>query len=184
MKSKLILLSTFYVFALVFSACCGEDKLPYYDFSSISLLYPEGEEISENGSFTLLISEEEVEYLAIAPTLNLGLINKAYALSCPSDGDNGRKYSVVNVEITSDADFDADHAAGTSLKDIFTAEKWDSDVGDYIQVRLDQYEDQNSVYKLKLDERPTLSVEHHFTITLTKDNGEIISATTNTINWL
>lgn len=37
--------------------------------------------------------------------------------------------------------------------------------------------------ELILQERPTLSKEHVFTLSITKSNGETLSASTEKINW-
>ena len=70
------------------------------------------------------------------------------------------------------------------LSDVFIAREWREQEGIYLERPLNLVEDQNSITDVHLTTRPSLETQHQFTFTLTKENGEVVTGTTDTITWL
>jgi hypothetical protein len=112
----------------------------------------------------------------------------------PNDLPNALSVDFVSVDITSNADFDAGHLAGSSLGDIVMFNAWSfkpyidsgytSNDGCWIwelvseltpaQLTLLEYQDGPTLW---IQTAPTLSKTHTFTVTMTADDGRVFSDT-------
>jgi hypothetical protein len=130
--------------------------------------------------------------------------NRTRSLPCDSNGTPlyvlyASNVDPVAINVTSDADYDNDHPAGSSLNDIFTlcgrSNQTYIDGGYietdecYIEKNLSEITAEDLIFStsgshysvgiagLRLDALPTLSKVHNFTITVTFERGKVFSET-------
>lgn len=184
MLRKLCILATTYLVLLLVDGCrqCP-DILPYYDYHSILLHYPDGTSMGVNQSFRMVVGYDDMEYLSMQSP---GLLHHALATQpCPENGEVGPKYEITKVEITSNAPWDDEHPAGASLLDVIRVAHYERATLVYQTLLSDpQGLTYANMYGLQLRiYSPTTSQVHQFTISVTKSNGEQLSAESTTIAW-
>ena len=184
MKQRAIVLSIF-IFSLFFEACqCPDVRFPYHDFTSLIISYPNGMnvDLSEDLEFYL----EDSNKVFLARNFGFKFINSSFAFSqCPTDGNNGRKFDVVNFNIKSDSDFNNTNLKNTSLNDLFYTTIYNSSTFEHDTILISDIkkEDLNNIYYLNLKENPSMSKKHVFYIELLKSNGDFINKETEIITW-
>ncbi|GAA0189027.1 hypothetical protein GCM10009122_48580 [Fulvivirga kasyanovii] len=198
MIKKAVLMVLLYHFtAITITSCtCPDDVLPFYDFKTVKLSYPLGTEVYDSSFFVIEIAMDSIDFLASETKFNGlgGLISSAQATSCPDDGEDGRKYEIVNVEIVSNQDWDEVHLAGSSLKDLAYYGNWDSQAQKYTYEEpfseklkhkfwTNVFVHFNSHMILKFP-RPSKSPDQILTIKFTKANGEVVKVDSEEIRWL
>jgi len=175
LRKTTFLLSLMAAFSL-FHGCggpCADVDFPYYDFEFISIEIVQ--KTSKNNPIMVFqLTDEQRTNLAVQRT-SFSFIQSAYARSCLQNGDEGRKYPVTFIDITSDAAFDSLHPAGSSLNGIFeagdgkgTSMMPDTANADYF----------NGVNHLGLLQNPVPNQKHTFSFTLTKSNGQQVTGFT------
>ena len=140
--------------------------------------------ISLNDKLLLNIDFAEIEYLATrTPFVGFGGWAFAGVEDCPK-GYRGEKYPVVNIRISSNSDYNENYLSGTYLTDFIQVRvilngRWDwgflknfSFENNYIDKRF-----------ILIEERPTISKTHTFTVEFEKSNGEIVSRISQEISW-
>lgn len=184
------LLFTFKLLAilLVVDACLKcDDVLPYFDFQEMSFHYRNGKEIYVEQDFVLIVSLDDVSYLANVKN-NFSLIPSAVATEpCPRNGYDGIKHPLDSIRIVSHANWDSTHQAGSHLNDLFYVEQWwDYDGESHISLPSNQgipiVENKSTVFQIRTS--PTEDLKHVFQLTYYKSNGEIVEGTTDTITWV
>lgn len=189
MNRKSLIALVVYPCLLIFSACwCDDIEFDYYDFSDLQFYYTEGTEIASDKHLLFSINDKEFEYLATNTQMNFGLISTTLATQpCPTNGHLGRKFLVTDIDIVSNADFDATHPAGTSLKDILEFGTFNLDTeGNYDFSPMSSITEEatyNTLNYFRIAQRPD-SPTHQFSITVTKSNGTQTTGTTADITWL
>ena len=164
------------------SNCFCDPVPPYVDFSEIEV-HTLDSELGHGDS--LIFYVEPKEPLFISQRISQAIsFPQAFATSCPHPGDQGMKFPVESMIITSNQDFDSTHKAGQNLNDLFligTYTDWapvnDSLLNSNI-VNFGWYEVQ-----LLLTHSPSLGADHTFRIELSKSNQEIIVGSSEKITW-
>lgn len=123
----------------------------------------------------------------LAAGLNFSFISSAHACSGGGYSDS-RDVSVlnkmVNIDIQSDADFDASHAAGDSLAAQFNISYIDSDgLAVYLPLATFVETDRETPlnFSLHLAAAPDENSQHEFTVTVTTDSGETYARQTSAV---
>ncbi|MEQ8474053.1 MAG: hypothetical protein RIC35_22845 [Marinoscillum sp.] len=179
MNKVILLLISYFGIALVTSCLSCPDVNAFYDFASLEAEYPNGTSISENQDFILILNELEISYLA--DHRKFSLLTPAHATQeCEGAGYLGKKFKIEEIIITSDADWDESHPAGTPLNDVILFgsniqySQYLSDVDDFGEF------DRNHYFKFTA---PTLDTAHTFHIQVRKTNGTSVPITTNLVSW-
>jgi hypothetical protein len=116
MKKKLFALLFFSGLAGLFEACFCGDTLPFYDYHKLQVTYRPYPKATDSIQ-AFYIAPDSIEYLS--SVYQTVLTTPAFGTSCPSDGDSGPKFSVTNLEIFADKDFNDTLQAGASLISLF-----------------------------------------------------------------
>jgi hypothetical protein len=126
---------------------------------------------------------EDLSYTACNNNFS-GLITGAYAIDC-DHGWGGEKYPISDFKVSSDADFDETHPAGSSLNDlVIVLASLDIHTEAHQKLNdadLNAYSNAWAVMYIK--QRPTASKLHHLTISFQKSNSTAMSATSDVITW-
>lgn len=179
MKSKISITIAAIFLTQFISSCCKEVK--YYDFTQMTIQLSSNT-LQPNERLAINLVATDVEYLS-SNFMELGF-GTALAFDC-DDGWGGMKYPFQKIEITSSADFNADHLAGEDLLDLFLIRRFVGN-GEFEFVNsndLDLQKLAGQDIELALDEAPEMASTHTFKISLTKSNGEVIIVETGAINW-
>lgn len=195
--TKILSVLCFYFFLLVIDGCvncrCPDNVLAFFDFQKLnqevnSTSLSEFEQLEINMSFDSISYLAQLEY----PCWNLGLINTAAACSCIAEGENGLKFPISQLSVTSDQAMNGSLPAGSSLDSSFYFVELDYENNEISKTLLidfdvtttNQLNWEGARFQLKTVNRPEgLGVPHIFRIDLTKSNGEIISTQTPSITW-
>ncbi len=121
----LIILAGVYIFPLLLHSCVCEERLTYCHTIDTLALTP----LDNAGSSPVAIPQRGVIAKALVLRLKVrdntdicyhrsGWINAAYAMKKNCDADEYVDVP-VDISITSNADFDAEHKAGTELRSLF-----------------------------------------------------------------
>lgn len=116
MNKKAFSLLFFGILLGLFEAClCGPYK-PYFDYQTLEIQ----KRTFVKGSDTLQafnVIPNDISFIASVyqPTLSTA----AFGLSCPMNGEAGAKFSMTNIEIFADRDFNDTLSVGQSLSSIF-----------------------------------------------------------------
>jgi len=171
--------------------CDCKDAPPYYDIQGFTTQNYKIIGIDDKGRFIYekLLSTDSVNATKFKLTVqaivnyygqinlprllpNNLFINRTFACSCAGPGHLGTDEEIQNIIIKSNADFKAGYLAGDTLNDFF-----DIISHGKIQSSLNQYLLSNpqqapEAFGLVLNQNPTLSLEHTFTIHYYQTNGE------------
>lgn len=191
MYKKLALL-VFAYYALNLISCA--DKCPsihaLMDFESFQV-YPDMLDVVKGDTLRLNIAISEVLYVEEPSTnFEFNWFPQLYAEDCEYAGQQGWRNEIEQIEITSDADFDAQHPAGTLLNDLFFVYFDDYGIDTYLP--LTQC-DHNYFFYLSLEAEksyfgilttPTLSQTHHFTFKAVKENEKEYSDVSPGVVWM
>ena len=139
----------------VLDACrCDEVEKPYYDFNHLMIT----ESVKEDSNTRIFYLQDE-DRVFLASRASFQLIGSAYATQpCPTDGDDGRKFQVTAMEVTSDAAFDEDHPAGGSLNDLFAGVYYSNTTSDNVTDLLANITSTyfiNIIRRLEMEANPT-----------------------------
>jgi len=180
MKKKIITLVFLYSFFNLFNYCkCPPER--YFDYKSLEVKV-EKTFISFNDRLMLRVGIAEIEYLADNTTY-IGFGNYAYATSVCEPGYDGEKYHIVNISVFSNSDFDDNYLAETELTDLIKVYGANSNE-EYVLWYLKEFSISNiNPWYLYIEERPTISKKHTFTIKFEKSNGEIVSGISQEVIW-
>ena len=180
MEKKVLLLVFLFSFLNLFNYCkCPPER--YFDYKSL-IVKAEKTFISSNDRLMLRIGIAEIEYL-VKSTNYVGFGGYAYATSVCNKGYDGEKYPIVKIYVSSNSDFNDNYLAGNELIDLIKVYGRNSN-GDYIFGYLKDFsiKDINPWY-LYIEERPTISKKHTFTIKFEKSNGEIVYGISPEVLW-
>lgn len=108
--------------------------------------------------------------------------DEAAALSC-DDGWGGMKYPIKSIEIVSNNDFDSTHPAAASLNDLFRLRTYDNRSSFTDDPIPTSGELSVKVLVIISTARPNMSMNHVFTIKITKSNDEIVIVETPSFEW-
>lgn len=195
--TKILSVISIYFFLLVIDGCvncnCPDNVLAYFDFQKLA------QEVnntspSEFDQLEINMSFDSISYLAQLrnPCLSLGLMNTATACSCNEPGDNGLKFPLAQIKVTSDQAMSGSLPAGFSLDSTFYIIELDYQNNQVSKTLLIDFEIattdwlnwEGAKFQLKTANPPEdLGIPHIFKIEFTKSNGEIISSETPPITW-
>ena len=179
MNKKTLVIILFLNFLCVFNSCeCPPER--YFDYKKLDVT-TEKTFIPLNDRLLLHIDFAEVEYLVAAPRVGVG--GYAYATSVCEKGYDGEKYPVVNIRIYSNSDFNNNYLAGNDLTDLIKINvvRDGKYVLDFLKnCQIDRYTNTGFLF---IEERPTISKKHSFTVEFEKSNGEIVSGISQEIIW-
>lgn len=189
MKSKVSILIMAFVAAIVVNACrCPEVEYPYHDFASLEFSYQNSTNNDtvyvQNDTLSFWLNDAEITYVASTPSFSL--IPMAYATQpCPTDGEFGRKYDVVSIEVYSDQDYDAAHPAGTLLNDFVLGNKYNSETfeQEFFQLNTLLQEDMNNLSHLKILKPENSNVNPTYTVKFIKSDSNGVEGETLPIIW-
>ena len=181
MNKKLLIIISFFFFLSVFNYCkCPPER--YFDFNSIEVRV-DNIIIPQNGKLEMRIIQTDIIHLTKRTNYHLDFGGTAYATSVCEPGYDGEKYPVVRVRVSSDSDFNENYLAGNDLTDIIKVNvvRNGKIVLDYLKnCQIDRYTFYNILF---IEERPTISKTHIFTVEFEKSNGEIITGISPEITW-
>jgi len=161
-----------------FKIVCNDFKYVTYEGIEIHLEKP----FVETGD-SLLIQIRYLESDFIAQTFdNFFNSNALLAADCDK-GWGGEKFPLTRISIKSDSDFNSEYLANQDLGKIAKVRGIDSN-GEYAYNYLNTFNpaDVTKGY-LYITLRPETDKEHIFTIEFEKDNGEVVSAISETVTW-
>jgi hypothetical protein len=118
---KPLLLAFFFAGILFVDLCCEFcDYVAYFDYRRLLVFVEPNLNGQINTDQFIVVSPDSITFLAegYKPTVT----NMAYGTSCNEDGDDGPKFSLDTLIISSNQAFDSAHPAGASLNDIFYAQ--------------------------------------------------------------
>ena len=180
MNKKMLITVFFFIFLSLFNNCkCPPER--YVDYKSL-IVMAEKTFVSQNDRLLLRIGFDEIEYLAKGASY-VGLGGCAYATSVCEKGYDGEKYPIVKISVYSNSDFNDNYLAENELTNLIKVYGTNSN-GEYILDFLNSFSiaNINSGF-LFIEERPTNSKKHTFTIKFEKSNGEIVSGISQEITW-
>lgn len=196
--TKILSVLSIYFLLLIIDGCtncnCPDNVLAFFDFKKMEQEV-NGTSLSEIDQLEINLSFDSIAYLALFeknPCWNLGLINSATACSCIGPGENGLKFPLSQIKITSDQAINISLPAGASLDSIFYIIELDYENNERSKTLLNDFVIANSTwlnwegakFQLKTVSRPEdLGVPHIFKIDFIKSNGEIVSSETPPITW-
>jgi hypothetical protein len=196
-NTKIISVLSIYFFLLVIDGCvncsCPDNILAFFDFKKLNQEV-NGTSLSEFDQLEINLSFDSISYLAQVenPCWNLGLINTATACSCIAEGENGLKFPLTQINLTSDQTMSGSLPSGSSLESNFYIIELDYQNNQVSKTLLTDFEIattdwlnwEGARFQLKSITPPEeLGVPHIFKIDFTKSNGEIISTQTPPITW-
>lgn len=119
------------------------------------------------------------------PQIYWGLIQSAYACSCPGDYLKSKE-EIVSVKIISNNDFDTNHPKGSDLSSIFMVKRYYNDelspINDYLKTLKLEYQSNYPFQKgIFLQVAPTIAKKHKFKIAITLTDGRILEAETTEV---
>jgi len=182
MRFKSATLIIGYILLNMVSSCynCHDGK--YVDYAAIEL-NPSETRISSADSLVFQIKMKDLSFTAYNENF-AGLITSAYAIDCDY-GWGGEKYAISDFKVSSDADFDETHSAGSSLNDLVTVLA-SLDIHTEARQKLNDADlnaYSNAWGRMYIKQRPTVSKTHHLTISFQKSNSTAMSATSDAITW-
>ena len=195
--TKILSVLSIYLFLLVIDGCvncnCPDNVLAYFDFQKFTQDV-NSTSLSEFDQLEINLSFDSISYLAQVenPCWNLGLINTATACSCIGPGENGLKFPLSQIKVTSDQTMSGSLPSGSSLESNFyiieldyqNNQVWKTLLTDFEIATTDWLNWEGARFQLKSITPPEeLGVPHIFKIDFTKSNGEIISTQTPPITW-
>lgn len=195
--TKILAVFSAYFFLLVIDGCvnckCPDNVLAFFDFQKLTQEV-NSTSLSEFDQLEVNMSFDSISYLAQLekPCWNLGLINTATACSCSEPGENGLKYPLSQIKITSDQAMSSNLPGGSSLDSTFYLIELDYENNELSKTLLIEFNTtasdwlnwEGARFQLKSVNPPEeLGVSHIFNIDFTKSNGEIISSQTSPITW-
>lgn len=103
---------------------------------------------------------------------NFSLFPSAYALSCATNGQNGSKESLMELEIITLYDIDEQHKKGQPVNDLFDFEEQGArlDLNEYLSSSNTRIHAEHA--NLYLNQRPLLNDSCAFKVKVILDNGE------------
>lgn len=178
--NKKVLFIIVVLFCYQFIISCCRNPREFIDFTEIELIV-EQEAAITNDSLSILVNA--TDYRVVAGVFGDLGFNETMALSC-EEGLRGLKFPVQSVEITSNQDFDAQHLAGMPLNDLFMQSALDGNPSEETFQMIEPEGFMDFGYaELKLFTAPTLSKVHQFSLTFSKSDETIITASTGQIEW-
>jgi hypothetical protein len=178
-KKILIIIFLFNTVGIITSCFDQCDKYQYYDFDQISIV-PINPVVAIADSLTFRI-DTDGKFVA-SNDLQFNMMSTANATIDCDKGWGGLKFPINKIEVTSDSDFNAEFPANTILNEIIMLRKWTTD-NDYILTTVNNIDKGQDWTWMFIKERPTLSKSHKLTIKLFKSNGDIITGTSDLIEW-
>ena len=190
-KKGLLLLFAYYLVA-IFQSCdlhyC--EDVDYYNFTEISITESNNTIVADD-SLHIQIQALNLDWMAHSQ-FGFDFFSKAYALAC-NEGWAGMKYPLTGIEFTSNADFNEDYPANSLLNELFKIQLC---IADYYydcdlqhlklsEIDLKKFMNPQNSYRavIYLAEKPSMEMEHVFTIKLLKSDGSVIIAETRSIIW-
>jgi hypothetical protein len=202
MKKQIILIAFFTVGIAMIEACfcftscgCGgaADTPDFFNFEKLTI---EHQQNIGTESLRLILLPDSIEYLAMGiPSVHWnGWLPAAYGCSPEDPGWSGLKFPLSQINITADQTFNDTLLAGASLNALFrmannvtfsekSAELKESDLASLQDLSsFPPFGNGPGVFLLVTDAVPTHSnLPFKFTITLTKGDQTVVSATTEEI---
>jgi len=138
--------------------------------------------LRSDGILLLRINLADIIYLTKnTPNANFG--GYVYAMSVCIDVYDRQKYSIVNIYVSSDSDFNDDYLAGHNLIDLVKVYVTNSN-GQHVLDYLKNYSiDEINPWFLFIEAKPTISKQHTFTVKFEKSNGEVVSGVSQKVIW-
>lgn len=200
MNYKKTLLTLFLITGITFQncsdcECCFGDYKQYFDIQDIRIDHYDNEEsildvdnisFEEYGFLSLFLEAKAVAYHR-KKSWNLSLINSAYSCSPPLPGGSGSKEeSIDNLEIITLNDYDDDHKAGDSIKDLLeiSNEDFEQEPEALNSFLMDLGKVPFNWFKLKLISKPTLNQDFQVKINLDLSTGEKYEAFSKKMTFL
>jgi len=179
--NKKILVAVFFLFFISLFNNCKCPPEQYYDYKSLGVeaLFPLKDRL------LLHINPVEVIYLAkVTSYASFG--GYTYATSVCEKGYAGEKYPIVKICVSSNSDFNDDYLAEsdlTNLIKVYGMKKNSNEehTFDYLKNFSSDYI--TNLWYLYIEEKPTISKKHTFTVKYEKSNGEIVSGISQEIIW-
>ena len=180
MNKKTLVAIIFFNFLCLFNSCkCPPER--YFDYKSLKVVASQTF-IPLNDKLLLRIADDERYYLATnRPYVGFG--GYAYATSVCEKGYDGEKFPVVNVRVYSNSDFNEIYLAGSDLIDLIKVYCYRD--GKYVFDFFKRFSigEKINPWNLYIEEKPSISKKHTFTVEFEKSNGEIVSGISQEIVW-
>ena len=184
MLKKLTILFLTYLF-LSLAGCWCDPAPPHFDFKEINVLTYKNE-ITYNDSLQFQIETSQQTFLT-QQLRSLVPVNSAMATSsCPEPGEQGLKYAITKIRITSNHDFDSTHLKGQLLNDLIHMDSFGTaiPVSDSLLNSSILFYHPYSLTHFTLTQSPTLDSIHTFQFEFTKSNGNSVSGLSEEIIWV
>lgn len=112
---------------------------------------------------------------------NFSFYSSALAFDCDDNPRLILRDSIISLEITSTADFDAEHPKGTDLSGLFVKPSTATIAGQIMPFSITDPASMPSTFRLYLVGEPETIQPHRFITTILTDTGLMLSDTTETI---
>ena len=183
MKKKIFWVFGLMGFVLLLDACNGIDcncgpYIPFFDFDEVDV-FTEIDTVKANQNFEFRLLPLDLEFFAELPERPCRkplFIATANACSCIVDGNDGMKFPVEEISLTSNSNWADSLTAGTDLSDLLLLDV--RMIGDFKPAN-EQFDEQYffnaySFSIFRIEERPTADSLHVLTLEFTKSNNEKI----------
>lgn len=185
MKNKVIFIFILFFNLQFVSSCFNFCKdVAHFDFTAMES-YSSSDTLSENDTLFLNLYPSDVTFMAQHSGIQEFGFSSALAFSC-AEGNEGLKFPIEKIEITSDSDFDDTHLAGDDLTDLFRLQSNRNPPNQFVSIaeQLPLQLLYFSSIETVLLSHPTLDKTHVFTFHLTKSNGETVLVECEAIQWV
>lgn len=131
--------------------------------------------------FLLQIDYEASYYSMHAAPTHFSLIPSSYAMSCASNGQNGSKERILEIDIITLFDIDSQHKKGQSVSDLFDIEEFGSRLNLNAYLSNEDHRLRAEQMNLYLNNRPNTNDTCAFKIKMILDNGESYTSITTPV---
>ncbi len=132
-------------------------------------------------NYRLQIDLEATYYSMNTAPSHFSLISSSYALSCASNGQNGSKESIMEMDIITLYDIDYQHKKGQSVSDLFDIEELGSRLNLNAYLSNEDHRLRSEQLNLYLNNQPILNDTCAFKIKTILDNGESYTTITTPV---
>ncbi len=191
--SKFFIILSCISLAFLFDACddgldcnCPEITKAYLDFSSLIFSTDQQSVSPLDDGYAFELIPENLEFIVQKDemrTKGFQLIAPAMACSCVEEGYLGMKFPISDFNLKSNADWSEELPAGSDLSELLKVRHYSNPTP---LMSFDNWEylfDGYSSARFLIDDVPTSSDTHQFTLTFTKTNGETIAIATENVTW-